>query len=162
MHEFSIAEAIAGQVARYARPGARVREVEIVVGALRGLEPEAMQMSWQAVTFETPLEGSVLTIESKPWTIDCGTCGREWSSRVPFVTCECGNETPDPHGSDELDLVAITVEDEEPDDGAPAAGTGPTADAGTATDEDGGAAPDRPVADWRPRPRTLRAAGANR
>jgi hydrogenase nickel incorporation protein HypA/HybF len=160
MHEFSIAEAIAGQVARYARPGARVREVEIVVGALRGLEPEAMQMSWQAVTFETPLEGSVLTIESKPWTIDCGSCGREWTSRVPFVTCECGNETPDPHGSDELDLVAITVEDDEPDgDAAPGDGPGPADDAGSgdgagpvadadaATAGDAKAAPDRPVAD---------------
>jgi hydrogenase nickel incorporation protein HypA/HybF len=140
MHEFSIAEAIADQVARYARPGARVREVEIVVGALRGLEPEAMQMSWQAVTFETPLEGSVLTIESKPWTINCSSCGREWTSRVPFVTCECGNETPDPHGSDELDLVAITVEDDEPAEESPG-------DADAATIGDVGAAPDRPVAD---------------
>jgi hydrogenase nickel incorporation protein HypA/HybF len=160
MHEFSIAEAIAGQVARYARPGARVREVEIVVGALRGLEPEALQMSWQAVTFETPLEGSVLTVDSKPWTISCATCGREWNSRVPFVTCECGNETPDPHGSDELDLVAITVEDDEPgEDAAPGGGASPAAAAGSgggvapaavtdaATAGDWGAAPDRLVAD---------------
>jgi hydrogenase nickel incorporation protein HypA/HybF len=159
MHEFSIAEAIAGQVARYSRPGARVREVEIVVGALRGLEPEAMQMSWQAVTFETPLEGSLLTIDSKPWTIKCGICGREWTSRVPFVTCECGNETPDPHGSDELDLVAITVEGDENGNDSPgdlagtaadaggATGASPAADADTATAGDQGAAPDRPVAD---------------
>jgi hydrogenase nickel incorporation protein HypA/HybF len=129
MHEFSIAEAIAGQVGRYSRPGARVREVEVVVGALRGLEPEALQMSWQAVTFETPLEGSALRIEQKPWTISCGRCGRGWTSPVPFVTCECGNETPDPHGTDELDLVAITVEDDEaaPDVSAEADRPGPGA-----------------------------------
>lgn len=114
MHEFSIAEALAAQVQHYARPGARVREVEIVVGAVRGLEPEALQMSWQAVTMETPLEGSVLTIDQRPWSIACPNCGRTWTSPVPFATCECGNETPDPHGTDELDLVAITVDDDEP------------------------------------------------
>jgi hypothetical protein len=32
---------------------------------------------------------------------------------VPFVDCECGNSTPQPHGTDELDLVAITVDDED-------------------------------------------------
>ena len=135
MHEFSIAEALAAQVQHYARPGARVREVEIVVGALRGLEPEALQMSWQAVTMETPLEGSVLAIEQRPWSIACPDCGRTWTSPVPFVACECGNETPDPHGTDELDLVAITIDDEpatEPPPGAsPSAGGGAVAGAVT-------------------------------
>jgi Zn finger protein HypA/HybF involved in hydrogenase expression len=50
VHEFSIAEALAGQVEKHARPGARVHAVEIVVGALRGIEPEALQMGWRAVT----------------------------------------------------------------------------------------------------------------
>ena len=133
MHEFSIADAIATQVARHARPGARVRDVEIVAGALRGIEPEALLMSWQAVTFETPLEGCTLTIEQKPWTIACGNCGRTWASPVPFVTCECGNDVPEPHGTDELDLVALTIEEDEPGEGADAAagatpGAGATAD----------------------------------
>ena len=39
VHEFSIAEALAGQVRRHAPPSGRVRGVEISVGALRGLEP---------------------------------------------------------------------------------------------------------------------------
>jgi hydrogenase nickel incorporation protein HypA/HybF len=138
MHEFSIAEAIAGQVTRYARPGARVRGVEIVVGALRGLDPEAMQMSWQAVTLGTPLEGAALEIESKAWAISCGTCGREWTSRVPFVTCECGNDAPDPHGTDELDLVALTIEDDDNLEEGPSSEDGAAAGDATRPDADSG------------------------
>jgi hydrogenase nickel incorporation protein HypA/HybF len=109
VHEFSIADALAGQVTRHAPPG-RVVCVSMRVGALRALEPEAMRMCWDAVTHDTRLAGSELEIESLPWTLVCGTCGRTWTSPEPFVTCECGNEAPVPTGSDELDLMSISVE----------------------------------------------------
>jgi hydrogenase nickel incorporation protein HypA/HybF len=112
VHEFSIADALATQVVRHAPEGARVREVEIVVGALRGLEPDALQMCWQAVTLDTRLAGSILKVDQRPWTISCSSCGRTWESEVPFVTCECGNESPSPSGGDELDLVSLTVDQE--------------------------------------------------
>ncbi len=82
------------------------------MGALRGIEPEALRLCWDAVTFETPMEGSVLEVESMPWTITCGSCGRTWTSPVPFVSCACGDEGPIPSGGDELDLMAITVDEE--------------------------------------------------
>ena len=113
MHEFSIAAALASQVDKHARAGARVHEVEIVVGALRGIEPEALRMGWQAVTMDTRMAGSSLSIDQRPWTISCASCGRTWASPVPFVECECGNATPEPRGTDELNLVAITIEDAE-------------------------------------------------
>ena len=113
MHEFSIAEALLDQVVRYAPRGPRVSGVDIRVGALRGLDPEAMQMSWQAVTIGTPLDGVVLSVDQLPWTITCSDCGRVWASPVPFVSCECGNETPAPVGGDELEIVSLTVEEEE-------------------------------------------------
>lgn len=113
VHEFSIAEALADQVLVNAPAGARVSEVEMRIGALRGIEPEALRMSWDSVTFGTPLAGAVLQIDQRPWSIRCSECGREWTSPVPFVSCVCGNTTPEPSGSDELDLVAITYEEEE-------------------------------------------------
>jgi hydrogenase nickel incorporation protein HypA/HybF len=111
VHEFSIAEALASQVLRYAPAGGRVREVEIRVGVLRGLDPEAMSMSWQAVTAATELEGCGLKMDLQQWTLSCGSCGRSWTSPIPFVDCECGNETPIPTGGDEMDLVALTVDE---------------------------------------------------
>jgi hydrogenase nickel incorporation protein HypA/HybF len=113
VHEFSIAQALASQVEKHARAGARVHEVEIVVGALRGIEPEALRMGWQAVTMDTRMAGSTLLIDQRPWSISCASCGRSWTSPVPFVECECGNATPEPRGTDELNLVAITIEDDE-------------------------------------------------
>ena len=113
VHEFSIAEALAGQVQRHAPPSGHVREVEIQVGALRGLEPDALRMCWEAVTHATPLEGTVLKIDLRPWSITCATCGRTWTSPVPFVACACGDPAPKPSAGDELDLVALTIETEE-------------------------------------------------
>jgi len=116
MHEFSIAEALAQQVLKHVPPDARVREVEIRVGVLRGLEPEAMSMSWEAVTMETPLAGSALVMDLRPWEITCGACGRQWTSDTPYNVCACGNENPSPVGGDELDLISMTIEE---DDEAP-------------------------------------------
>ena len=113
MHEFSIAEALLAQVLKHAPAGACVSDVEIRVGALRGLEPEALQMSWQAVTLGSAIEGALLTVDRLPWTITCSECGRSWESRVPFVSCECGNATPSPVGGDELDLISMTIDEDE-------------------------------------------------
>ncbi len=113
VHEFSIAEALAGQVRRNVPAGAVIREVEIRAGPLRGLDPEALSMCWDAVTHETELAGCILRLENVPWTIRCPTCARTWSSPVPFVTCSCGERTPFPTGGDELELVALVVD--EPD-----------------------------------------------
>jgi hydrogenase nickel incorporation protein HypA/HybF len=113
VHEFSIAEALATQVLRYAPSGGRVLEVEIRVGALRGLEPEAMRMCWDAVTHDTPLAGSVLVMDLRPWSLACPSCGRVWDSPVPFADCACGETSPHPTADDELNLIAISVEEDE-------------------------------------------------
>lgn len=123
MHEFSIAEALAGQVLRHMPEGARVREVEIRVGVLRGLVPEAMAMSWEAVTMDTPIAGSVLVMDVRPWEITCERCGRHWTSDTPYDVCACGNESPTPTGDDDLQLVSMTVEE---DDDGPMAENGST------------------------------------
>ena len=113
VHEFSIAEALAGQVQRHAPAIGRVREVEICVGALRGLEPASLTMCWEAVTHDTPIAGSILKVDLRPWTITCSTCGRSWTSPVPFVACECGDAAPVPTAGDELDLVSLTIDEED-------------------------------------------------
>ena len=116
MHEFSIAEALAAQVLRHAPASGRVSEVEIRVGALRGLEPEAMKMCWDAVTHDTALVGSVLVMDMRPWSLACPACGRVWQSPVPFAECSCGEASPRPTAGDELDLVSMTVDEDEPAD----------------------------------------------
>lgn len=145
MHEFSIADALAGQVVRYAPPGGRVTGVEIRVGALRAIEPDALRMCWEAVTHDTPLAGSVLTVDSRPWTIACSICGRGWESPVPFVACTCGNPAPSPTAGDELDLVALTVEEEVPE--AVGSAEGASSASSAAADADTAEARSAPVAE---------------
>ena len=113
VHEFSIADALAAQVQLHMPAAGRVREVEITVGALRGLEPEALRMCWEAVTHDTPLAGSILRVDQRPWSIVCTSCGRTWTSPVPFVACTGGDPAPRPSAGDELDLVSLTIEEEE-------------------------------------------------
>ena len=120
MHEFSIAEALAAQVLRHAPASGRVSEVEIRVGALRGLEPEAMKMCWEAVTHDTALAGSVLVLDLLPWSLTCPACGRVWESPVPFAECSCGEASPRPTAGDELDLVSMTVDEDDDTVGAEA------------------------------------------
>ena len=122
VHEFSIADALAAQILRRAPAGRRVREVEIRVGALRGLEPAAMEMCWEAVTHDTALAGSVLVMDMRPWTLTCPACGRAWESPVPFAECSCGEASPRPTAGDELDLVSMTVDDDDDEVGATATG----------------------------------------
>ena len=113
VHEFSIAEALAAKVQRHAPAAGRVAEVEISVGALRGLEPEALRMCWEAVTHDTPIAGAILQVDLRPWSITCSSCGRSWTSPVPFVACACGDPAPVPTAGDELNLVALTIDEEE-------------------------------------------------
>lgn len=134
VHEFSIADALATQVLRHVPAHGRVHEVEIRVGALRGLEPAAMEMCWDAVTHDTPLAGSVLVMDIRPWSLTCPTCGRVWESPVPFADCTCGEVAPRPTATDELDLVSMTVEDEDEDEG-PAAAAAATTDGGAEAGE---------------------------
>jgi hydrogenase nickel incorporation protein HypA/HybF len=122
VHEFSIAEALAAQVLRHAPASGRVSEVEIRVGALRGLEPEAMKMCWEAVTHDTALARSVLVLDLRPWTLTCPACGRAWESPVPFAECSCGEASPRPTAGDELDLVSMTVDEDDDEVGATATG----------------------------------------
>jgi hydrogenase nickel incorporation protein HypA/HybF len=126
VHEFSIAEALATQILRRAPAGRRVREVEIRVGALRGLEPEAMKMCWDAVTHDTALTGSVLVMDMRPWSLACPACGRVWESPVPFAECSCGETSPRPTAGDELDLVSMTVDDDDDVGAEPTTGGAPT------------------------------------
>lgn len=111
MHELAIAEAIAGRVGRLTPPG-RVVSVEVRVGPMRGIEPAALRMCWDAVTRQTPLDGAALEVEALPWSIACDACGRSWTSGVPFVSCACGSDDPRPRGGDDLDLVAVIIEEE--------------------------------------------------
>ena len=114
MHELSLVEALLERVAEHVPAGARLRGVRVRAGAARAIEPELMQWAWRAATAETAWEGAELALEITPYTLACAACGRRVASEDPWAGCPCGNAAPEVAATDELTLVAITVEDEDP------------------------------------------------
>ena len=114
MHELSIALSlvqIAEEAARRAE-AEHVTEVHIVVGALSGAVPEALQFAYDVAARGTLLEGSRLVIESLPVAIYCDGCEaeRELPGIQSFHCPVCGIPSGLVVRGKELELRALEVE----------------------------------------------------
>jgi Zn finger protein HypA/HybF involved in hydrogenase expression len=89
-----------------------MRQVHLVAGPMRAIEPMAMQLAWQAVLQEAGLADVGLQIDLLPWRWRCPDCGSEWTSGDIESTCACGSARAHPVGGDELEIDWIEVEDE--------------------------------------------------
>lgn len=76
MHELSIAEAILDAVRSEAekRPGAHIAKVAVRVGALSGVEPDALSFGFECLVRGTNLEPLALVIEPVPRRQRCPAC----------------------------------------------------------------------------------------
>ncbi len=110
MHEISIARALFGLVCQHAPNDVTVRRVNVRVGPLRAIEPEALQWAWKAVAKDTKFGRSTLQLELLPWRLRCPACGRRWESGNPMEACPCGHPSPRPAGDDELTLLSLEVD----------------------------------------------------
>lgn len=94
MHEMSIAVELVRQTcnALEARPEAlRATEVEVELGVLQLVVPEALEQAWLAATEGTSLEGTALTMHETPASGRCRACGREFPVSVDTYLCPgCG------------------------------------------------------------------------
>jgi hydrogenase nickel incorporation protein HypA/HybF len=111
MHELSIATALADIVLRHAE-GRKVTAVEVKVGRLRQVVPDALEFGWELVVRETPLEGAVLELEDVPVTLRCRACEAESHAEgFPFVCAACGELDVEVMAGDELSVEAIEVDE---------------------------------------------------
>jgi len=111
MHELSIARSLLGLVKENTPENARVRSVLVRVGPLQAIEPGAMQLAWQAVTDDSPLDGVQLSLTLVPWELHCRECDRRWTSEDWSDPCTCGSCRVDPIGGDELTLLSLDIEE---------------------------------------------------
>ncbi len=114
MHELSIAAALVDLVAQHAPPRTVLRKVVIEAGPLHGLDPDAMQWAWQSTTDGGAYAGAELLIQMLPWRMKCAVCGREWTAAEMESQCACGATDANPIGGDELRLMSLTVDEDEP------------------------------------------------
>jgi hydrogenase nickel incorporation protein HypA/HybF len=128
MHELSIAmslvESLEEELA--GRDHLTVSTVNIRIGALTGVVPEALEFSWEVASDESRLKGSRLTIERVDASGICPHCHveRTISNLQSFRCPVCGSPIQQITGGHELEILTIEVLDSEesPDETAGEAG----------------------------------------
>jgi len=111
MHELSIADALLGIALRHAE-GRRIESVEVQVGHLRQVVPDALAFAWTLVTEGTDAQGAELAIEEVPAAGVCRGCGREseWDA-FPLACTACGSFDVEVVRGEELLVDALTMEE---------------------------------------------------
>jgi hydrogenase nickel incorporation protein HypA/HybF len=112
MHELSIAEAIVDVAARHAA-GRRVLRVEVRVGHLRQVVPDALDFAFTLVAEGTAVQGAELTIAHVPAAGRCRDCGATSVMQgFPLCCAMCGGLDVDVVTGEELLVEALELEDE--------------------------------------------------
>jgi hydrogenase nickel incorporation protein HypA/HybF len=110
MHELAIAESVVRIVCSHAGDR-RVTRVELKVGHLRQVVPDALAFSFTLVAEGTAAEGAELAIEEIPAAGRCRRCGTESELPAFPLTCAaCGSWDVDVHRGEELLVDSLECE----------------------------------------------------
>ena len=94
MHEMSLATELMGQILRLMAEHnlVKVDEVEVEVGILRQVVPEAMHLAWETVSEGTPAEGSKLKLDEIAASAECRECSFVFQPEIDNFMCpRCGH-----------------------------------------------------------------------
>ena len=114
MHELGIASSILDAVRDEAvrHPGAHIAKVGVRVGALSGVEPEALSFGFTALVQGTDLDPLTLDIEVVPRRQRCPKCELTFDVPEENLACpRCANAETTLAGGEELDLAYFEVEE---------------------------------------------------
>ena len=113
MHELSIALSMIDGVLEQARKhgDARVETVHLRLGALAGIDKDALEFSYGIACEGTPLQGSRLVIEQIPIVIYCPVCRTERSLAGLYPMCcpECQAPAYDIRSGRDLEISALEL-----------------------------------------------------
>lgn len=112
MHELGIAQSLIDAIARETRAAgaARVARAHVRVGALAGVDPEALSCCFPIAARGTPCDGAELCIVVAPADGCCPTCGARCAVHDPMDPCPgCGGWPLHLEGGRELTLASLEV-----------------------------------------------------
>ena len=113
MHELALAEAVVAIAEEHAR-GRRVARVELEIGRLRQVVPDALAFSFELVAQGTSVEGAELAIEEVPARVLCRGCGADSVvDAFPLACAGCGALAVDVVDGEQFHVVALEVEEVE-------------------------------------------------
>lgn len=111
MHEMSITQGIIDLCLEHAG-GRRVNSLDVEIGALSSVVPEAIEFCFEACSRETLLEGATLNIFRIPGLGQCQECGRETPLSDLYGSCQhCGSNRVTIVAGEELRVREIEVDD---------------------------------------------------
>jgi hydrogenase nickel incorporation protein HypA/HybF len=114
MHEVGIANSIieAGQTEAARHAGSKLVRIGVRVGALAGVDEDALRFAFTVLIQGTELEAVVFEIQSCPRRNRCLECDHEFESGVYSDPCpRCRSERSIVVGGEELDIAFVEVED---------------------------------------------------
>jgi hydrogenase nickel incorporation protein HypA/HybF len=110
MHELALAGAIVQICTDNAR-GGTVVEVELTVGRLRQVVPEALTFAFELVAQGTAADGAVLRIEDVPARVACPACAAETEiEQFPLACGRCGSLAVDVVAGEEFHVGSLEIE----------------------------------------------------
>ena len=113
MHELGVAESALELALAQARQAGATRVLRIVirVGALSGVDPEALQFAFTAILPGTAAEGAALQIDPVAAVAYCPACQKDFSPDTDhFFECPtCGQLCATIRQGRELDLVRLEL-----------------------------------------------------
>lgn len=113
MHEIGVAAAIieAGQAEAARRPGSKLVRIGVRIGVLAGVDKDALEFAFNALTAGTEMNALTFEIENRQRRNRCRQCSYEFDSSVYEASCpHCMSETM-LIGGDELELAFVEVEE---------------------------------------------------
>lgn len=113
MHEMSLAESVLQVIEDSARANnfTRVKTVWLEIGALAGVEVEAMRFCFDAVVKDSVADGARLEIIETPGQAWCLACAKTVPIAQRYDTCpECGGVQLQPTGGLELKVRELEVD----------------------------------------------------
>lgn len=113
MHELALADAIVEIAVRNAGER-RVARVEVAVGALRQVVPDALAFAFELVAAGTVVEGAELAIDEAPARVACRACDAETDVHAfPLACVRCGSFDVIVTKGEELHVLALELEEVE-------------------------------------------------
>ena len=114
MHEMSIAASLMDSVRTEALrfPDQHIEKVGVRIGALAGVDPEALRFCFEVLVKDSDLEPLELDIDYRARRHECQLCGESFDARFEDTACpRCGMADSIFISGDELEIAYLEVED---------------------------------------------------
>ena len=114
MHEMSIAASLLNSMRTEALrfPSQHIEKVGIRIGALAGVDPEALRFCFEVLVRESDLEPLTLEIDYRPREHQCLGCTQSFEASYEDTPCPCCGGVDSVFVSgDQLEIAYLEVED---------------------------------------------------